>query len=81
MMHSRLIERLMSAWGECFPMYAWTDPETAVDLMRAEITTLRNELHAYRETLTVMESGVLESATLGPSDEQLIPDPRKEMVG
>lgn len=42
-LHSRLIERLMSAWGECFPMYTWTDPETAIDLLKAEIITLRFE--------------------------------------
>lgn len=43
LLHSRLIEHLMSAWGECFPMHTWRDPETAVDLMKAEITTLRVE--------------------------------------
>jgi hypothetical protein len=50
--HARLDER--GAWGlykgyaRIFPNYAWSDAETAADLLVAEILTLRTELNALR---------------------------------
>jgi hypothetical protein len=39
---------LYNGYGRIFPNYAWTDAETAADLLVAEILTLRTELNAAR---------------------------------
>lgn len=38
-----LCHTLLARYAELFPTYAWTDPQSAVDLMVAEIRTLQKE--------------------------------------
>lgn len=39
----RLVKHLLNRYSECFPTYVWTDPETSIDLMAAEIMAARHE--------------------------------------
>src|SRR5579883_3643906 len=41
--YRRVTERVFARYVEYFPTYAWTDDATAVDLMAAEIHSLRRE--------------------------------------
>jgi hypothetical protein len=43
--YAELVKQILFVWLEVFPKtWAWTGPETAVDLFKAEISTLRYEL-------------------------------------
>jgi hypothetical protein len=43
-----LCHGLLARYVEVFPNYAYTDPQCAIDLMAAEIITLREELRLAR---------------------------------
>jgi hypothetical protein len=45
----RLGRLILNHYGSLFPNYAFTDLDSAIDLMAAEITTLRAELKATRK--------------------------------
>ena len=46
---------LLGAYSNAFPHYEWTDAQSAIDLMLAEITTLRHELSQMDHTAHVAQ--------------------------
>lgn len=52
---------LLSRYAEIFPQYVWQDDETAIDLMAAEIKTLRIDVEryksAYGNAIRVLDNG------------------------
>ena len=46
--YRRVSAILLNRYAGLFPRYVWTDDETAIDLMAAEIKTLRIEVERYK---------------------------------
>lgn len=49
-------KQIFNLYGQIFPNYAWTDQETAIDLLGAEILILRTEKERYKEALRLIEN-------------------------
>jgi len=56
----RQAEQILSRYTELFPPYAYTDSRCAIDLMAAEIVTLRKELAQANAALAAQEAASIE---------------------